>query len=192
MTFLVNVFQLELLNDKPDILSINKNTTFPKNILNFRNDYKSITAFGIFYYDNIVGDIDFLYTIPENIHLKNKNLPINISTRNRSASFTCNKRIGSPNCGCKSGINNKEIEETCSIDVFVKSLIDYKIGAPINDKKILRWVLNYLEQLQWNADNLEIVKEVLKCYEGEHEKIDELIGKGGPSVFLTIIDENIE
>ena len=39
--------QWKLLKDRPDIISCKLNE-YPKHILNFRKDYKSITAYGIF------------------------------------------------------------------------------------------------------------------------------------------------
>ena len=57
LTLSANLFQWELLKDKPDIIDTYHNG-FPTNILNF-STYESITSFGIFYIDKS-GKFDFL------------------------------------------------------------------------------------------------------------------------------------
>lgn len=188
LTFNTNVFQLELLKLRPDIKNINKKNKFPTNILNFRKDYKSITAYGIFYFDNICHKIDFLYTIPENIQLKRSNVPITRNGYNRVAYFTCGVNKGSPNRCCKYGITKKEAMEICSIDVFEEALVDFKIGAPINDQYMKNWVLNYLAQSRGRTDNLAVIGEILKYYEGNMELNEEIVGEYKPSVFLVITE----
>ena len=48
LNFLADIFQWELLTEKPVINNKSKKFSFPPNILNFRNDYESITAYGFF------------------------------------------------------------------------------------------------------------------------------------------------
>ena len=62
----LDVFQWELLKDRPNVIAASKKYKVPQNILNFNPKYKSISAYGIFYQDPVPnGDIDFLFTIPE-------------------------------------------------------------------------------------------------------------------------------
>ena len=68
-SFRGDYFQWELLKDRPDIESSNKmNPQLPKKILS-TTKYKTITNFGIFYYNklnnNFINEIDMLYIIPE-------------------------------------------------------------------------------------------------------------------------------
>jgi len=59
-----DIYQWELLYYKPDVYNKSR-INIPKHILNFRHDYKSITAYGVFYYDKNLKMIDFLYALPE-------------------------------------------------------------------------------------------------------------------------------
>ena len=115
-----DVYQWDLLYYKPDVY--NKSFMgFPKHILNFRHDYKSITAYGIFYRDKTLNMIDFLYTLPE--YFK----PRNIMSSKSTFDFTC-PNLGvckSSCCGCntticltKQGGVPKETLFTCSMDIF--------------------------------------------------------------------------
>ena len=63
-SIVLNVFQWELLKDRPLVQAISKKYPVPSNILNFNFAYKSISAYGIFFLENAIGNVDFLYTIP--------------------------------------------------------------------------------------------------------------------------------
>ena len=157
-------FQWELLYYKPEV--VNKSKMFiPKNIINFRNDYKSITAYGIFYHDRISNEIDFLYTLPD-FFLPKKIIP-NPST---VFSFTC-PNLGSCRmacCGCgkgcsgKKGIILKETIYTCAMDIFENEVISWKIGAPINDDAIKKYILRLLKSMQRTSDSPEVIEEILR------------------------------
>jgi hypothetical protein len=119
LTFVANLYQWELLKDKPDIID-RYNKGFPENILNF-SDYQSITSFGIFYKDRS-GYIDFLYTLPEHITRRNKQ---KYQTMDFFVSCHC------PNVHCTKGLMRRETISTCSIDIFEREVLECRIGAPI-------------------------------------------------------------
>lgn len=164
LNFNADLFQWELLRDKPNI--INKGSLiFPENILNFRYDYESIAAYGIFYNDNISGDIDFLYTIPR--HIRPRSYPkIAVSKGNRAFRFSCPLGMGSPNLWCRKGYYSKEVISTCSMDVFEMGVLSCMIGAPIN-LDINSWVMNLLRNVKDRADNPEIIEEIINSYGGD-------------------------
>lgn len=155
-----NLFQWELLHDKPTITTKSK-FNFPSNILNFRTDYESISAYGIFYHDNISGDIDFLYTLPE-FFVPHSFPRTPISNGDRSFHFRCPLGLGSPNIACANGIYLNEAISTCSIDIFEKLILSCKIGAPIpNRTGIENWALALLKNMREYADNPEVIDELL-------------------------------
>lgn len=164
LNFNADLFQWELLRDKPDISNKGR-LIFPKNILNFRNDYQSISAYGIFYNDNISGDIDFLYTIPG--HIGPRSYPKRtISKGNRAFRFSCPLGLGSPNLWCRKGYCHKEVISTCSMDVFEMGVLSCMIGAPVN-LNINSWVMNLLRNVKDRADNPEIIEEIIKSYDSD-------------------------
>ena len=146
----LDVFQWELLKDRPNVIAASKKYKVPQNILNFNPKYKSISAYGIFYQDPVPnGDIDFLFTIPE--YLKNVR-PLTYITRKRKfRSFeincipcSCNQCIGNKN------VNNlEEVIVSGSMDVFEKALLSCKIGAVVDDKNIEN-ILLFLKYLNVN------------------------------------------
>lgn len=160
----VNLLQWDLLRYKPDVTDKSK-MKFPTNILNFRDDYKSITAYGVFYHDNINKDIDFLYTIPE--FLKPARAPkLPMKSPCRAFHFRCGHKppMGSPNLLCYDNPPGKDEETcTCSMDNFESQLLSCKIGAPINDKGIRKWILGLLLGMRSN-DTSGVIDEILSAY----------------------------
>lgn len=157
-------FQWELLYYKPDV--VNKSKMYiPKHIINFRNDYKSITAYGIFYHDKISSEIDFLYTLPELFSPKKL-----IPHPSKVFSFTCPNLGGcriaccgcSTGCSRKKGVMPKETLYTCAMDIFENEVLSWKIGAPINDDDIRKYVLGLLMNMQRTSDNPEVIEEILR------------------------------
>lgn len=151
LTFRANLFQWELLRDKPDIID-NYNKGFPSNILNF-SSYQSITSFGIFYKDR-QGQIDFLYTLPSHITPRNKK---KIQTMDFFVSCHC------PNVNCLKGKTLKETISTCSMDVFEQEALACRIGAPI-DSSIRTYLANMLTSIRNNTTE-------------NNDTIDEFIGR---------------
>lgn len=162
--FTGNIFQWELLKDKPLIVDKSK-FGFPANILNFRNDYKSISAYGVFYHDIISGEIDLLYTIPENISPTRMPVIAPVKTATKGFHFRCPVKSGSPNRGCYEGINGKEVVCTCSIDTFEEQVLLCKVGAPLpNYSPIMRWCIQSLLNMLDRADEPEVIEEILRDY----------------------------
>ena len=87
-SIVLNVFQWELLKDRPFVQAVSKKYPVRFNILNFNKAYKSISAYGIFFVENASGDVDFLYTIPE--FLSNKRPLINLSRKRNKRMFKFN------------------------------------------------------------------------------------------------------
>lgn len=122
ISFKGNVFQRELLSEKPDVIDIH-GLGFHRNILNFTN-YKSITSYGVFYVD-IKGEIDFLYTMPE------YTLPRSFKTKNGITTFYFSPGPYCPNASCTGGMWSDETISTCSLDVFASEVLNGRIGAPL-------------------------------------------------------------
>lgn len=166
-----DLYQWELLYYKPYVNNLS-NLNFPSNILNFRHDYKSITAYGIFYHDYMNNDIDFLYTLPD--FFTPKNLLYSYSKKNisvRSFIYTCPK-IGTYHfgcCGCrknKSGMIPKETLYTCSIDLFEQEVLSCRVGAPIdNNPDIKKYILSLLSGMKNSANIPQVIDEILENYD---------------------------
>lgn len=150
LTFKANVFQWELLTEKPDIFD-NYGAGFPTNILNF-SIFESITSFGIFYYDRN-GLIDFLYTIPRYIQPRSKK---KIQTMDFWGNCIC------PNSSCLRGKMPYETISTYSLDVFKQEALACRIGAPI-DSSIKPYLSNLFYSMRKNSsENIELIDEFMK------------------------------
>lgn len=183
-----NLFQWELLHDKPPIINKSK-FHFPPDILNFRTDYKSISAYGIFYHDNILRDIDFLFTLPD--FFVPHSMPRSpIANGDRCFNFRCPFGLGSPNNVCTKGITRKEAISTCSIDVFENQVLLCKVGVPIPNKTpIGRWVLTLLNNMREYADNPEVINELLNFYNDDITEYTYSFDET-PSALIVITDSN--
>lgn len=181
-----DLFQWELLYNKPTITTMGK-FNFPPDILNFRTDYKSISSYGIFYHDNILGDIDFLYTLPK--YFVPNSFPRNpISNGDRRFHFRCPLGLGSPNIACANGIYLNEAISTCSIDIFEKLILSCKIGAPIpNGSRIQDWALALLKNMIEYADNPEAIDELLYFYSNNIAE-ETYSFEGTPSALVIVTD----
>lgn len=180
-----DIFQWELLHDKPLITNRGR-FNFPSDILNFRTDYRSISAYGIFYHDNITKEVDFLYTLPD--FFAPHSIPKHrVSNGNRSFNFKCPIGLGSPNKGCTRGITPKEAISTCSIDVFEKQVLLCKIGAPIpRGTRIADWVGILLNSMRGTADNPRVIEELLGYY-GEEISVNNSYEET-PSALVVVTD----
>lgn len=188
-----DVYQWELLYYKPDV--DNKSTIYiPEHILNFRHDYKSITAYGIFYHDRKLNMIDFLYTLPELFAPKNLMLsPSSTFVFNCPNLSICKSSC----CGCsttlcpnKQGGMPKETLYTCSMDIFEAEVLRCKVGAPINDDEIRKYVLGLLNKMRQNAEEPEIIDEILRAYEyGYGAMVNEYkYDEGHPAAIIVVTD----
>lgn len=188
LNFHADIFQWELLKDKPFIINKSKRFNFPSNILNFRDDYASITAYGIFYEDNISKEIDFLYTLPE--HIKPCKHPIKRIKRGvRAFFFRCPKHLGSPNNMCRAGMRPKELISTCSLDVFEQQVLRCKVGAPINDGKVMNWIRRLLLSYKGSSTTPEVIDELLEHLDVRGDDIDEVYDfEGVPSIIVVLTD----
>lgn len=148
----INVYQWELLKERPAVMS--NNTRVPSNILNFRDDYDSITTYGIFYHDNISKnrDVDFLYTLPKFL-IPKTSLPVPLTRKEWTFGFTCPQEMGSPNFLCQRGFFPKETVSACSIDIFEQQVLAWRVGVPIDGKDDLAWALALLERMKEGVDN---------------------------------------
>lgn len=164
----LDILQWEMLRERPDIISHASRFNFPKNILNFNLDYLSITAYGIFYENNIDGYIDFLYTIPEQLKLK-KDPALGGGSR-RKFDLTCKQDIGTSNPDCRiyKSEGGRELIETCSMDAFEKEMLSYSIGAPI-PVSMRGWVIGLFKSMRDRADNPEIIDDILEAYRLEND-----------------------
>lgn len=138
LTFGANLYQRELLKDKPNIIDT-YNKGFPVNILNF-STYQSITSYGIFYFDS-QGEMEFLYTLPKHIKRRNKN---KYQTMDFFAGCHC------PNINCTSGQMKYETISTCSMDMFANEVLACRIGAPI-DSTVRPFVAKILKSISQNS-----------------------------------------
>jgi hypothetical protein len=150
LSFRGNVYQRELLKDKPDIIDTN-NLGFPCNILYFTN-YKSITAYGVFYYDK-VGDIDFLYTLPHFLKPKNIHVPKGDTPFHFQGYKSC------PNVLCSKGILKDETISTCSLDVFQQEVLKGHIGAPVNGT-LLPVIRNMISLMREQDPENSVIEEM--------------------------------
>lgn len=189
----INVYQWELLKEKPIVSS--NNTYVPSNILNFRNDYGSITAYGIFYHDNISKDreVDFLYTLPKFL-IPKVSVPIPLTRKELPFGFTCPVGMGSPNFLCKAGLGQKETVSACSIDIFEQQVLAWRIGAPIDDKDDLAWALTLLERMKEGIDNTindaSVIDIILDQYRdiADGNQDNRYFETGIPRAFVIITD----
>lgn len=188
LNFIANIFQWELLDKKPCVTNHSRKYEFPSNILNFRRDYKSITAYGIFYHDNISGEIDFLYTLPE--HIEPCNYPKRrIQKGERMFNFRCPIRMGSPNVMCNRGLTPKEAISTCSLDVFEILVLSGMIGAPIDSYGVKEWVFQLLSQGINRASNPDVISELLAQFDWNEERVEiKYHFENIPSIMLVITD----
>lgn len=181
--FNANIFQWELLLNRPTITS----TRFPNNILNFRNDYDSITAYGIFYHD-ITSSIDFLYTIPGHI---NPSRRIIIPTAKGIRAYRFNQKCTMPNSSCTSGILPNEIISTCSVDTFEKQVLKCKIGAPIT-LSITPYIISLLNSMRSSAHDSSIIDELLNYIDSNNEYFNETITHDyNPAALIVITDSSL-
>lgn len=194
LSYSTDVLQWDLLYYKPDVY--NKSPiNIPQNILNFRNDYKSITAYGIFYHDKNLNMIDFLYTLPD--YFKPKNTLSFKST----FYFVC-PNLGvckSSCCGCntttcqkKQGGVLKETLFTCSMDIFEHEVLCCKVGAPINDNEIKKYILGLLTTMKRDAEDSEIIDEILRSYDYNTQLSDYRYEEGHPAAIIIICDSEKE
>ena len=159
-----DIFQWELLYTKPTIT--NKNGShFPPHILNFRADYDSITAYGVFYHDAYQHAIDFLYTMP--YLFKPVRWPRGpISGGVRAFQFICPIAAKGSVKSCVRGIAPHEAFSICSIDAFEDQVLRCKVGAPIEkDSEIQKWALNLFAHMRNRADHPEVIDAILRAYE---------------------------
>lgn len=159
-----DVSQWELLYSKPTVKNKNGGH-FPPHILNFRKDYDSITAYGVFYHDRNHHEIDFLYTLP--YYFRPAKFPrAPISNGSRAFQFTCPIGADGSMTSCTAGIDAHEAFSTCSIDVFEDQVLRCRVGAPIEkNSEIQKWALNFFAHLRARADHPEVVDTVLRAYD---------------------------
>lgn len=158
----IQPFQWELLKEKPDVSG--DGWYVPHDILNFQNKYDSITAYGIFYHDNIskTQDIDFLYTLPKFLAPK-KHLTPPLIKRDYRFEYICPKGLGSPNYLCKEEFLPHETIGTCSIDIFEQQVLSCRIGVPVTSGKSLPpWVLVMLRHMRDGADDGTVIDTILE------------------------------
>lgn len=182
-----DLYQWDLLYYKPDVYSKGKGG-IPKNILNFRHDFKSITAYGVFYHDKPLNELDFLYTLPELFYPKNITNP-----KSRAFSFncpgSCKSCCGSGGACCKKiGATENETLYTCSIDIFEKEILSCRIGAPIDDENIKKYALSLLSLMRGDSDNPEVIEEILRAYDFNKDIQNEFINDGHPAAIIVVTE----
>lgn len=183
-----DLYQWDLLYYKPDVHSKGKGC-IPKNILNFRHDFKSITAYGIFYHDKLHKEVDFLYTLPE-LFYPSKLTPPPSKTFYFNCPGNCSPRCCGSGSGCshKIGATKNETLFTCSIDVFEKEILSCRIGAPIYDENIKKYALSLLSSMRGESDVPEVIEEILREYDFNEGIENEFINGGHPSAIIVVIE----
>lgn len=171
----IDVIQWELL-----LMRYTINSTgiiqFPSNILNFRNDYLSISSYGIFYKDS-PNSFDFLYTVPDYLYPAN---PIQLPTsKNHSQAFRF--AFGSASSSFDptlSGQSTDEVTFGCNFNLFDASLLAGRIGAPLQrySKAMNAWILATLQYLQGILLGDSGIGNTLHLVTGSTEILDRTIG----------------
>lgn len=159
ISFRGNIYQRELLSEKPDIFDV-KGLGFHRNILNYTN-FKSITSYGVFYVD-IKGDIDFLYTMPE------YTIPRNFKTKTGITTFYFAPGPYCPNASCRAGMLAQETISTCSMDIFASEVIMGRIGAPLQNSQVPYFKGLFSTMLKTNPDD-HVLREI-NDYLNENER----------------------
>ncbi len=156
-------------------------------MLNFRNNYTSITAYGIFYHDN-TGSIDFLYTIPRYI---NSSTRITIPTARCIRAYRFNQPCTNPNSSCTGGILPSEAISTCSVDTFEKQVLKCKIGTPITSS-IAPYIVSLLNSMRSSAHDSSIIDELLNYIDSNNEYFNETITHDyNPAALIVITDSSL-
>lgn len=142
-SFIGDKYQWDLLRHRYHI----KSTKFPKDILSFTN-YKSITSYGVFFYDGF-GRIDMIYAVPEFIN------PLGRKTTLYFIPY-CPQWHTAP----------YEHIFSCNIDCFTKYLLQGDIGAPIHTSSIFSWLLGILLRIkkitQDTNDNHKLINRLIQ------------------------------
>ncbi|GHU76324.1 hypothetical protein FACS189461_3750 [Spirochaetia bacterium] len=180
--FLVDVFQYELLRNRPQITPLGSVAKkFPPDILKDRG-YKSITSYGVFYFDNS-DELDFLYTIPESMNRILSWKPgITKNTKTRTYELLPIKspsRIGFPPC------KGTPYETICTYDIdqYEADIINGYIGEPIRDPKIAYSLLQMVKNCTAKHEHKDLFEEM-------ENALSRVINDGGKGVDVPSIHEN--
>lgn len=202
-----NIFQWELLHKRPDVVNRSK-TNIPPYILNFRKDYKSITAYGVFYMEKGTDEIDFWYAVPELFGPKEDMFPPVKNGAKTFYSFRTKDKLEAAKYMIFNNINAKD--ETLladNMDKFEQEIFSWKIGAPIDDiPEMKAYILGLLDAMKEDAENPEVIEEILRHYNSGTDSYDSQIedrnsyrkysghGKGHPAAMIVItgVDKNNE
>lgn len=174
-------FQWELLQNRPTIKNT-KHTSFPPNILSFTN-YKSISSFGVFYYD-FGSQLDMLFTIPDLLS------PQTIKT-NKSRPATTLNFPGHGKCPCSSCFTTlpNEIQTTCNLDMFMKMLLSGQVGAPINSDFQVQSFLRSMVNAVRKGQDFPLLDEIISSIEG-YENTE--FGGQIPNILFVKVGEEYE
>lgn len=156
----MDVGQWELLKSKSAINSVGS-IRFPPNILNFRADYQSISAYGIFYKDK-KNDFDFLYTTPDYLYHPNLiDIPAPKNLK-RGFRFAINSKSRSGFDPSLVGVGIDKVLFCCTFNNFDWSLRVGKIGAPISDLdlEIRGAIYGFLQNARNNNSTLEVIGDI--------------------------------
>ena len=139
--------------------------------------------------------IDFLYTLSD--YFK----PNNTLSSKSTFYFAC-PNLGvckSSCCGCntttcqtKQGGVLKETLFTCSMDIFEHEVLRCKVGAPINDNEIKKYILELLNEMKSDAEDSEIIDEILRSYEYNTQLRNYRYEEGHPAAIIIICDSEKE
>lgn len=208
-----DLYQWELLLNKPDVSNVYESGKWiPKNILNFRTDYKSITEYGIFYFVcDLQGkkEIDFQCIPPEYfcpMHIpSNSKLQSNIQKGRhepKSKTFCDVRDINSVDVskyllfyGPEDAIIANNLNE------FADHIVSWRVGAPIEESHvdIKDAVCNMLRSMRGSAENPAVIDSLLKDYIGDDGNLEKYIvnvGKeppmGHPAAVVVVLGEEEE
>lgn len=199
----VDYYQWDLLKRRCDIKSQGY-IQFPDDILSFTN-YKSITSYGIFYWNN--NQIDMLYSIPDFFCSTNQSPKGKRPTTTLSLTclkngpipkrYTATCHINSPCQPCSYGLccfpeRKDEVLSTCDIDVYERFLLNGYIGAPINNiNNIEPFIRSLLANFNSDAKD-ETIKEICGFLGVKDPIADSAKDKGLSINILAIVTNGLE
>lgn len=169
--------QWDLLKNRYPIQS-KGSIQFPTDILRFTN-YKSITSYGIFYWNSTM--IDMLYTIPD--ILQPSVYPCINQKQKVTLTFPGHQHCPRQGCFTPNPLHN-ELFSTCNIDLYEQFLLNGFIGAPI--ERSAPKIRNFISTLLQNANNQKsskIFEEIKKALGAEDSVQNDKNGELGMNIF---------
>lgn len=205
-----DLYQWELLRNKPDVTGIYKNSKWiPKNILNFRKDYMSITEYGVFYpviNSQGIKEIEFQCIPPE--YFCPFNIPSNqqlLSNRQRGMHVPKGKTLYDISSDVKLAevakhflLIPEDAIKSENMDCFEKHILSWCVGAPIEestDRELKAAIWDVLRSMRDNAEDPTVIDDMLEDYIGNDEGsfedyTEKKLPEGHPAAVVVVLEEN--